>query len=132
MPSVYLEIVYAIWVGIGLVLISILARYLFVALQDDGWDAAQAQLAKGLLVYFVGDTMLRSWVWWARAGLRDGNDTTWMFGAQWIFAFALIAVVGALCVCRVLLPNRWGHWRWLVPGATACAMVAWSLLGTQR
>jgi hypothetical protein len=131
MTSVHLEIINVCWAVISWWLVIVMANYVLINVYQGQWSRPSVMLAKGLAILFLGEGAIRAWIWWARAAQRDGADVGWMFTSHWLVVFALIAIVGAVCVSRVVSPSRWGHGRWLIPSGLAAAATAWSVLGVQ-
>lgn len=64
--------------------------------------------AIGLAWLIGGETGMRSWFWLLRFGTRVGWDISWMNTTPWWFipvGFAIIQIVGLLCIIRVFWPT---------------------------
>lgn len=127
----HLELINATWAVVSFWLVFVMARYVLINVYRGDWSRPSVLLAKGLAVLFLGEGAIRGWIWWARAAQRDGANVAWMFTSNWLVAFAVIAIIGGVCVARVVSPEHWGHGRWLIPSGLALAVAAWSVMGVQ-
>lgn len=132
MTSIHLEIINLVWSSLCAWLVFVMGCYVYVQSKiGDGVSRPSVQLAIGMAVLFLGEGGIRGWIGYARAAMRDGASVGWMFTSPWLVAFALIAIVGLVCIARIVSPVSWGMLRWGIPTALAALIAAWALLWQQ-
>jgi len=90
---------------------------------------SKAQAAFGLLIVFVGEAIIRGWIWWWRQLLNDGEDASWMAGYPILAIGGATSAVGILCIIRHFSPDEWQDRAWLITLLFAIAtglLIGWA------
>ena len=117
-----LEYTSLLWSVLGGYLLAVLGLYVFTTVRKIGWRHQRLLLAKALAVTFLGMTgrMFTTWI-----AMRTD---TWQDAMLPLAIFTVIATGGILCLCRVLAPDRWGHWGWALPLILALGTVPFAVM----
>lgn len=88
------------------------------------YERPEVQLAIAWTVYITGSAMRAGWIW-VLLECQNRTKTPCSVVAQH-YGFMMIAValasIGGLCSMRIMLPERWAPWSWIVPGLVAFAI----------
>ncbi len=128
-----LEILNGTWFVLGLCLLFVFGRYLI----DIGFDVRRERVkaAAAILVYFLGESVVRGWTWWWRHELNHGVAVDWM---GWFLQVRLLTGSSlrrrgrrARGMIKVFTPPGCGHRTWIVRAAwsppyhAALALAIW-------
>jgi hypothetical protein len=72
----------------------------------------QASIACG--VTFLGDAVIRGWVWYWRHLENAGVSNDWMEHHPTLVVGLVFEILGIICVIRVFAPDRWGRNMWVI------------------
>lgn len=132
------ELMNGIWFVLSIEIWLCLAIYVFhrimrartvgqkYIIEDSTWwyDDSATQLAIALMVYMTGSGIRAGWVWMlleCQNELGRGKCEFIATSVWLLYGASLFAVVGGLCLIRVLVP--YGQpWGWLVAGVLAAAV----------
>jgi hypothetical protein len=110
---------------LDLIIVTVLLTYLIA--RHDGFKTEGWQFALGLMIYVIGQSLNRWWLWrwwsyeaeltgtnWAVAIAEVKRDPTLLIGT-------MIITIGLMYSIRVLMGAYWGAWAWMVAFAIAVA-----------
>lgn len=80
------------------------------------------QLAIGWTTYMTGSAIRAGWIWLllecqGRLGMKNCGHITQT--AEVLFIASVFAIVGGVCTIRIMMPDRWRPWSYIVPAAIA-------------
>lgn len=118
LTSVFLEALNGLLFLLSATAVAVFGRYVAIewyaaGCRFCGWPS-KARAAFGILIVFIGESIIRGWVWWWRNQLNDGEDVAWMTGYPVLLVGGAISAIGVLCVIRHFSPERWQNWAWLL------------------
>lgn len=85
------------------------------------------QLAIAIFVVHTGSAMVRGWAWALRYVLNRHREFPVDGTLSFLLIGTMIAVVGMVCMIRIITVARLGRWPWIAAAALAVA----SSIGTQ-
>lgn len=90
------------------------------------WYHDQAfQVAVALIAFILGSCLRAGYIWLLLHCDTFDRNCGWIQGRSWVMTIAgMLAIVGGLCVVRVLSPESWRPWVWLGAGIGAMAIPA--------
>lgn len=83
------------------------------------------QLAIAWLTYMSGSALRAGWIWaLLECQNREGIDQCGHISknVELLYAACFLAIVGGVCTIRILLPQHWRPWSYVIPAALALAI----------
>lgn len=117
--------------SLAVCLTIIFARFFATEVMQHGLVAtyrrARVKFALGVCAMVGGEGGFRMWTWWGRYCANNDIECAWMLRRAWPFVPAIsmaVQLVGMLCMIRMLVPEVWGRYAWVI---SATLSVSWSL-----
>lgn len=114
-----------IWLALIIYIVRRIIREPAPALwiKPSSWYADPAtQLAVAWTTYMTGSGIRAGWIWMlleCQGRLGIGNCGHITKTVEILFAASLFAIVGGVCTIRIMLPEDWRPWSYVVPAALA-------------
>lgn len=120
-PDSVQEFIAAGLLVIGFCLICTIVIHLGASLYERGvvrtYERLGNQAALAMLVYLAGEAGIRGL---ANASMLWGLDRKAPWAIAAAITWAVVALVGSICMMRIFSRERWGHWVWM--GSTGLAL----------
>ena len=118
LTSVFMEALNGLLFLLSATAVMVFGRYVLIEWQAAGhrfcgWPP-KARAAFGILIVFIGEAIIRGWVWYWRHQLNNGDDVSWMTGYPVLLIGGAISAIGILCVIRHFSPEAWQNKAWLL------------------